>query len=68
MTTTPEPNGIERIGEVVSIFQRGTRWHANFQHEGKQQRKSLDTSSKKEARRRALLLEAAIINHRYQPD
>lgn len=68
MTTTPEPNGIERIGEVVSIFQRGTRWHANFQHEGKQQRKSLDTSSKKEARRRALLLEAEIINHRYQPD
>lgn len=55
----------EKIGDVVSIFQRGARWYANFQWEGKQQRPSLKTTSKKEARRRAIRLEAEILKGRF---
>jgi integrase len=56
----------ETIGDLVSIFKRGSNWHANFQSNGKQQRTSLKTSSKKEARRRALLLEASLLKGEYQ--
>jgi integrase len=56
----------EPVGDIVSIFQRGRRWYANFQLAGKQQRPSLGTTSKKEARRRALQLEAEIIHGRYR--
>jgi integrase len=56
----------EKIGEAVSIFQRNGRWYANFQHNGKQQRKSLRTKSKKQARRKALLLEADLLSGRYE--
>jgi len=56
----------ELVGDVVSIFQRGPVWHANFQHEGRQQRKSLKTRSKKEARRQAVRLEAGLIDGRYE--
>jgi integrase/recombinase XerD len=56
----------EPVGEVVSIFQRGRRWYANYQVDGKQVRRSLKTTSKKEARRRAIQLEAEIIEGRYQ--
>lgn len=55
----------ERVGEIVSIFQRGERWHANFQLDGEQVRQSLKTTSKKEARRQALRLEAEILAGRY---
>jgi integrase len=56
----------ERVGEVVNIFQRGQTWYANYQYGGKQHRPSLRTSSKKEARRRAIQLEADILAGRYQ--
>lgn len=55
----------EKIGDVVSIYQRNGRWYANFQFEGKQRRQSLKTTSKKEARRRAIRLEAEILEGRY---
>jgi len=56
----------EPVGEVVRIFLRGQVWWANFQRGGRQHRKSLKTTSKKEARRRALLLEAELLEGRYQ--
>ena len=46
----------------------GSRWIATSQHENKQKRKSLKTASKKEARRRALLLEAEIIKGKFRDD
>lgn len=61
----PDPASYEKIGDVVSIYQRGGRWYANFQFEGKQRRQSLKTTSKKEARRRAIRLEAEIMEGRY---
>ena len=57
----------EPIGNLVRIFKRGQTWYANFQLDGKQHRKSLKTSSKKEARRKALLLEADLLQGQYQP-
>jgi site-specific recombinase XerD len=55
----------EKIGDNVSIFLRDGRWYANFQYNGKQQRKSLKTTSKKQARQKAVLLEAEIADGRY---
>jgi integrase len=55
----------ELVGEMVRIFQRGGRWYANFQHNGRQQRTSLKTNSKKEARRRAIQLEADLLSGSY---
>lgn len=56
----------ERIGEYVSIYSRGSCWYANFQYAGKQHRQSLETRSKKEARRRALKLDGQLVEGRYQ--
>ena len=60
-----DPQKFEKVGDIVSIFQRGRRWYANFQHDGKQHRPSLKATSKKEARRKAILLEAEIIAGHY---
>lgn len=59
----------EPVGERVRIFARGGRWYANYQHEGRQVRRSLKTTSKKEARRRALLIEQDLLvgEHKRQP-
>jgi integrase len=57
----------ELIGSVVRIFQRGRIWYANFQVDGRQRRLSLATTNKKEARRRAVQLEAEIAEGRWQP-
>jgi integrase len=67
MNNNQDKNRYEQVGEIVRIFQRGKKWFANFQHGGKQVRKSLKTTSKKEARRRAIQLEAEILQGRYQP-
>jgi integrase len=67
MAANQQDHHYEAIGDVVRIFQRGRTWHANYQLNGKQQRKSLTTTSKKEARRRAIRLEAEILEGRYQP-
>ncbi|HEV3343514.1 MAG TPA: site-specific integrase [Pirellulales bacterium] len=56
----------EKIGELVSIFQRGKRWYANFQRDGEQVRQSLKTTSKKQARQKAIALEAQLIEGRYE--
>ncbi|HVX15573.1 MAG TPA: site-specific integrase [Pirellulales bacterium] len=56
----------EKIGALVSIFQRGTRWYANFQRDGEQVRQSLKTTSKKQARQKAIALEAQLIEGRYE--
>jgi site-specific recombinase XerD len=51
----------ELVGESIRIFVRGGVWHANFQRDGRQHRQSLKTRSKKEARRRAIRLEAQLL-------
>lgn len=56
----------ERIGDRVTIFRVGNIWKARFQFDGKQQRVTLGTRSKKEARRRALMLEAELIEGKYK--
>jgi len=56
----------EPVGELVSIFKRGNTWWANWQHAGRQHRKSLNTKSKKEARLRALRLEADVLSGEYR--
>jgi hypothetical protein len=58
-------NHYERVGEIVSVFLCGAIWHANVQFDGKQRRPSLKTRGKKEARRRAILLEADLLANRY---
>jgi len=62
-----EPDGSEPVGDRVRIFRRGRIWYANFQHGGKQHRVSLKTTSKKEARRRGLQIEADLDAGRWQP-
>lgn len=64
--TKNNSNKSEPVGEIVSIFRRGNVWCANFRLNGKQKRQSLRTKSKKEARRRAVLLEAELLKGRYQ--
>jgi site-specific recombinase XerD len=56
----------ELIGEVVSIFCRGSVWYANYVCQGKQYRPSLRTKSKKQARRLAIRLEAEILEGRHK--
>jgi hypothetical protein len=51
----------EEVGEFVRIFPRGGRWYVNYQHNNRQIRRSLRTSNKKEARRRALMIEKEIL-------
>jgi integrase len=62
MATDDDPpagaGGSEPVGDRVRIYRRGATWYANFQHDGRQHRPSLKTTSKKEARRRALRIEA----------
>ncbi len=53
-----QPIGLSlRIGDLVSIYQRGQTWYANYQLSGKQHRPSLRTKIKKEAISRAERLE-----------
>jgi integrase len=57
----------EPVGDRVRIFRRGQVWYANFQDGGKQHRLSLRTSSKKEARRRALKIAHDLEAGRWKP-
>lgn len=50
----------EQIGNRVSIFQRSRKWYANYQLDGRQQRVSLKTTNKKEARSRAMKIEVQL--------
>src|SRR5262245_28214566 len=60
-------SGSEPVGDRVRIYCRGRNWYANFQVNGKQVRQSLKTTSKKEARRRAILIEGDLDAGRWQP-
>jgi len=66
MENDESKNKYERVGEIVSIFLQGRRWWANYQLKGKQEREPLNTTSKKEARRKALILEAKILQGLHQ--
>jgi hypothetical protein len=52
----------ELVGEYVSIFQRGRRWHAHYRLDGRPIRPSLKTTSKKQARTKALAIERDLVN------
>lgn len=52
----------EQVGELVSIFQRGSRWYAHYRLGGKPIRQSLKTTSKKQARMKATAVERDLIN------
>ena len=58
----------EKVGEFVAIYCRGEVWCINYQHGGHQVRRSLKTKSKKEARRKALIIEKEILagDHKQQ--
>lgn len=58
----------EKVGEFVAIFNRNGAWYINYQHGNRQIRRSLKTRSKKEARRRALIIEKEILagEHKHQ--
>lgn len=62
MTDSDDNNEYEKVGEYVAIYRRGDKWYVNFQHDGKQHRQSLRTTSMKEARRRALRVERQLVN------
>ncbi|REJ95258.1 MAG: hypothetical protein DWQ35_01380 [Planctomycetota bacterium] len=56
----------ELVGETVRIFRREGKWYANYQWDGRQHRKSLQTRSKKEARRKAIEIEADLLRGDHQ--
>src|SRR5436190_972799 len=64
----PSEEGYELVGARVSIFLRGRIWQANFQHAGLQERRSLKTTSKKEARRRALQIDGELDTGRWEAE
>ena len=51
-----------RVGEHVTIFKRGRRWWAEFYSDGRQERKSLKTRSKKQARLEAGRIDMALLS------
>jgi len=59
--------GSEKIGERVRILLRGDVWYANFQHNKRQIRKSLETGSKKLARSRAARLDVELTAGVWKP-
>jgi site-specific recombinase XerD len=52
----------EPVGEIARIFLRGRRWWVNYQFGGRQHRRSLKTTSKKEATRKALRIERNLLD------
>lgn len=71
MATDDDPangaDGSEQVGEHVRLFKRGRIWYANFQFGGKQHRPSLNTTSKKEARRQALQIDVKLSAGKWNP-
>jgi len=60
-------DGKERFGERVTIYRRGAKWHASFQHRKRQIRKALGTANLKEARRRAAGIEVKLTAGAWKP-
>ena len=50
----------ERVGELVTMYLRGQTWWASYQLDRRQQRESLKTSNRKEARRKAPIIEVEL--------
>lgn len=57
----------EPVGEHVRIYRRGKTWYETFQRHRKQYRRSLKTTNKKQAIRKALKTEAEIAAGIWQP-
>lgn len=57
-------NKYEKVGELVSIYLRGRTWWVHYTWDEKQERHSLKTRSKKEARRKALAEERNLLDGR----
>lgn len=66
MPKKAEKTDTELVGAHVRIFRRGARWYANFQNEGKQRRLALKTTNKKEARRKAVQIDAELCRGEYE--
>jgi integrase len=49
MSDEQDRKSSEKVGDWVSIFQRGATWYANYQFNGRQVRTSLKTDNKKNA-------------------
>ena len=58
MPSDSKPREFLPVAERVSIFLRGKTWYANYQHDGRQVRRSLGTGNKKEGILRAQRIEA----------
>ncbi|MEI8381034.1 MAG: site-specific integrase [Planctomycetota bacterium] len=58
MANDKGPQEFTPAGERISIFLRGRTWYCNYQHNGRQIRRSLSTQNKKEAILRAQRIEA----------
>lgn len=52
----------EQVGELTSIFERGGKWQLYYRHNGRPIRQALNTTSKKEARRKAFAVERDLVN------
>jgi hypothetical protein len=52
----------EKVGECVTLYPRGGRWWAEYYRDGRQERRSLKTRSKKQARIEASRLDTALIS------
>ncbi|MFO0918108.1 MAG: tyrosine-type recombinase/integrase [Planctomycetaceae bacterium] len=64
-STTVSKSNLEKfvpVGDKTSIFNRGGTWHVNYQHEGRQIRRSLKTKSKKEALIQASRIDRDIVD------
>jgi integrase len=57
----PGGNQFEKVGEFVAIYYREKSWYINYQHAGRQVRRSLKTPNKKVARRKALIIEKELL-------
>jgi hypothetical protein len=59
--STEQPPRMVQVGERVCIYERRSVWYVYYRHEGRVYRRSLRTSSKKEARQRALAIERDLV-------
>ncbi len=60
MSSDDKRDKYEPVGEFVRIFCRGKTWWVNYQHDGKQIRRTLKTRSKKQAKLEALKIEGKL--------
>jgi integrase len=66
-TESENTNRGEKIGEIVRIYRRGRIWWVNYQLDGTQHRRSLRTTSKKQAQIKAIRIEAEMLEGLHRP-